>query len=84
MKLVQVLGVGCPKCEKLWENVQQAVADAQIQDKMDVRVEKISDMDVITEFGVIATPALVVDGRVQTVGRLLTVEEIRRLLDTAS
>ena len=84
MKLVQVLGTGCPQCEKLWENAQKAVADAQIEAGIDTHLEKITDMDVITEFGVIATPALVIDGRVQTVGRLLTADEIQQLLKAAS
>lgn len=76
MRLVQVLGAGCPKCAKLFENAQDAVAQSGIQAK----VEKVSDMDVITEFRVIATPALVIDGEVKAVGRLLTTHEIKRLL----
>jgi small redox-active disulfide protein 2 len=80
MKIVQVLGAGCPKCAKLFENAQKAAADAGIPAK----VEKVSDMDVITEFGVIATPALVIDGEVKAVGRLLTPDEIKRLLAVAS
>ena len=76
MRLVQVLGAGCPKCAKFLENAQKAVAEAGIAAK----VEKVSDMDVITEFGVMATPALVVDGEVKAVGRVLTPDQIKELL----
>jgi small redox-active disulfide protein 2 len=80
MRLIQVLGAGCPKCAKLFENAQKAAADAGIPAK----VEKVSDMDVITEFGVMTTPALVIDGQVKAVGRLLTADEIKKLLDSPS
>ena len=79
MRHVQVLGAGCPRCAKLFENAQKAVANAGISAK----VEKVSDMDVITEFGVMATPALVIDGEVKAVGRVLTADEIKRLLSVA-
>ena len=76
MHLIQVLGPGCPRCSTLARNVQTAVAELGIQ----ARVEKVTDMDVITEFAVMATPALVVDGQVKLVGQMASVEEIKRLL----
>ena len=76
MKLVQVLGPGCPKCEKLKKNAEQAVQEAGIE----ATVEKISDINVITGFGVMMTPALAIDGEVKLVGRVATADEIRKLL----
>ena len=76
MKLVQVLGPGCAKCDKLKELAQTAAEQAGVE----ATVEKISDMNVILGFGVMATPALVVDGEVKVVGRLPTAEEIVELL----
>ena len=76
MKLIQVLGPGCAKCEKLKKNAQQAVQQAGVE----AMVEKISDINVITGFGVMMTPALVVDGEVKASGRVLSPEEITKLL----
>ncbi len=76
MKLIQVLGPGCPKCEKLKKQVEEAVKQTGVE----ATVEKVSDINVITGFGVMATPALVVDGEVKVVGRVPTPEEIKKLL----
>ena len=76
MKLVQVLGPGCAKCEKLKKNAEQAVQQAGVE----AIVEKVSDINVITGFGVMMTPALVVDGEVKASGRVLSPEEITKLL----
>ena len=54
MKRVQVLGTGCPKCQHLARNAEQAMRDAQIEGE----VEKITDLTEIMEFGVMVTPAL--------------------------
>ena len=67
MRLIQVLGAGCPRCEKLAQNAAEAAKLAGVEAK----VEKVTDMDVITEFEVMMTPALVVDGQVKMVGRVL-------------
>lgn len=76
MKLLQVLGPGCPNCEKLSQNVCEAARELELE----FRFEKIKDMNVITGFGVMMTPALVVDGEVKSSGRVLSVEEIKKLL----
>ena len=76
MKLVQVLGPGCAKCEKLKQNAEEAVAQSGVE----ATVEKITDINVITGFGVMMTPALVVDGQVKSVGKLLSAEDIKELL----
>jgi len=76
MKKVQVLGAGCPRCRKLAENAQAAVATFGTE----YRVEKVTNIAEILKFGVMMTPALAVDGEVKVVGRVPDVEEIRKLL----
>ena len=76
MRLIQVLGPGCAKCTQLKENVQQAVDELGIE----ASVEKVDDINVITGFGVMMTPALVVDGEVKVVGKLCSSEEVKELL----
>ncbi len=76
MKLVQVLGPGCAKCEKLKHNAEEAV----LQSGVEATVEKITDINVITSFGVMMTPALAVDGEVKSVGKVLPSEDIQKFL----
>lgn len=76
MKLIQVLGPGCAKCETLKKNAEQAVKDAGVE----AMVEKISDINVITGFGVMMTPALVIDGEVKMVGKVASPADIKKLL----
>ena len=77
MKKIQVLGPGCPKCKKLAENAQQAVD----RDQLDFEVEKITDINEIMTFGVMMTPALVIDGKVKAVGKVPSADEIRQMLE---
>ena len=76
MKLIQVLGTGCAKCTRLKENAEKAVLDLGIE----ASVEKIEDINVITGFGVMMTPALAIDGEVKIVGKVASPEEITKLL----
>ena len=76
MKLVQVLGPGCAKCEKLKHNAEEAVKQSGVE----ATVEKITDINVITGFGVMMTPALAIDGEVKLVGKVPSPEEIAKLL----
>ncbi len=76
MALLQILGPGCPKCEKLKEHTEKAVKELGI----DAQIEKISDIMQITSFGVMTTPALVVDGEVKVVGKVPGTEEIKQML----
>ncbi len=72
MHTIQVLGPGCPRCDRLYENVNAAVARGGIA----ATVERVTDMDQITSFEVMMTPALVIDGEVKIVGRVPTVDQI--------
>ena len=73
---IQVLGMGCPKCKKLYENAKKAAEELSL----DVEMEKVEDLNEITKMGVMMTPALVIDGVVKAVGKLLNIEEIKKIL----
>jgi len=73
---LQILGSGCAKCNAL----AQHSAEAANALGLDYELEKITDMNAIIDAGVMSTPALAVDGEVKSAGRLLSVEEIKRLL----
>lgn len=73
---IQVLGTGCAKCKQLAANTQKAVAALGIA----ATVEKVEDLREIMRFGVMTTPALVVDGTVRAAGKLLTPEALLELL----
>ncbi len=76
MKTIQILGTGCPKCKRLLANAEIAVKAAGLEAKIE-KVEKIAD---ILKFGVLTTPALVVNGAVKSAGKVLEPDEIRNLL----
>jgi small redox-active disulfide protein 2 len=76
MKLVQVLGPGCAKCSQLRENAQAAVDQLGVE----ASIEKVEDIGVITGFGVMMTPALVIDGEVKAIGKVCSTDEIKQLL----
>ena len=60
---IEVLGTGCPKCKQLTANAEAAVKELNIQ----AEISKVTDIDKITEYGVMMTPGLVIDGKVVTV-----------------
>jgi len=74
--LIQILGMGCAKCQKLEERTRQAAGEL----KLDYQIEKVKDLQAIMAFGVMITPALVVDGIVKVAGKVPSVEEIKKLL----
>ncbi len=76
MKL-EILGPGCKRCQLLAENARAAVAELGI----DAEVVKVEDMRAIAAYGVLSTPALVVDGQVRLVGHIATPRQIRELLE---
>lgn len=76
MKKLQILGTGCPKCKKLAEQAEAAAITLGIEYQM----EKITDLQEIMKFGVMMTPALVVDGAVKVAGKVPSVDEIKKLL----
>lgn len=73
---IKVLGTGCDKCKKLEKHTRQAVAELGLE----ATVEKVEDIGKIIGYGVMQTPALVVDEKVISAGKLLTVEEVKAIL----
>lgn len=73
---IQILGPGCTNCNKLAEAAETAAKDLGI----DYELEKVTDLQQIMAFGVLLTPALVVDGDVKTVGKVPSVDEIKQQL----
>jgi small redox-active disulfide protein 2 len=76
VKKLQILGSGCPKCNELAERTQAAATALGLEHVM----EKVSDLKVIMSFGVVRTPALVVDGAVKVAGRVPSGDEIKAML----
>lgn len=73
---VQILGTGCPKCKKLAQNAEEAISSAGVAAEV-VKVDQLAD---IMKFGVMATPALAVDGEVKSSGKVLSADEIEQIL----
>ena len=73
---IQVLGTGCEKCKKLAELAEAAISELGI----DAEVVKVTDINDITAFGVMLTPALAIDGEVKSSGRLPTLDDIKSWL----
>ena len=73
---IEILGTGCAKCKKLYENARQAVKDLDVN----VEVVKVDDIQDIMNAGVMMTPALAVDGDVKSTGKLLGVDDIKKIL----
>jgi len=76
---IQVLGTGCAKCQKLENHVRKAVEELGV----DADVEKVQDIDAITSFGVMMTPALAIDGQVKIVGKVPSVDDVKTLIAKA-
>ena len=77
---IKILGTGCPNCKVLERNTSEAVSQLQ----MNVEIEKVTDLVKIIEYGVMSTPALVFDEKVISYGKVLNVEEIKKLLKEIS
>lgn len=76
MKL-QILGKGCAKCAALGERAEAAAKALGLE----YELEKVTDLNAIIDAGVMTTPALAVDGEVKSAGKVLSVEEIKKLLN---
>ncbi|MFZ5353743.1 MAG: thioredoxin family protein [Bacillota bacterium] len=74
--VIKVLGSGCANCKRLDANVREAVKQLGIE----ADVQKVEDFKDIMKYGVMRTPALVVDEAVKSFGKVLTVEEIKKLI----
>ena len=70
---IKVLGPGCPKCQQTEQLVKEVVAESGVE----VQVEKVTDIMKIAGYGVFGTPAVMVDGKVKSVGKIPKKEEIK-------
>ncbi|RJQ53676.1 MAG: thioredoxin family protein [Actinobacteria bacterium] len=78
--LIKILGVGCANCKRLEELTRQAAANAGVE----ARFEKVDDFKDIASYGVLSTPALVVDEQVKLAGRVPSAGELEQILKEAA
>lgn len=76
---IQILGTGCPKCQKLMANAEEAAKRTGIE----AEIEKVTQVAEIAKFGVAFTPALVIEGQVKASGKVPSAEEIAAWLSEA-
>ena len=76
MVKIEVLGTGCPKCKKTIQNVQDAVKALGIQ----AEIVKVDDITEIMNRGVMLTPAVFIDGEAKVMGRVASVDELKKML----
>jgi len=76
MTTIQILGPGCQKCQVLYEHVKHATEALGIE----CTIEKVTDISAIMSYGVMSTPALVVDGKVKVAGRVPSASQIKEML----
>jgi small redox-active disulfide protein 2 len=76
MKKIEILGTGCPKCKQQAANAELAAQELGIE----VELVKVTDINEIMKFGVMMTPAIVVDGVVKASGKVVGTEDIKAWL----
>ncbi len=74
--IIKILGEGCSKCDDLFKNVKKAVEELGIE----ADIQKVEDFRQIVIYGVMTTPALVVDEVVKATGRVLSAKEVKKYL----
>lgn len=74
--IIKILGTGCRKCNKLEHNTKLAIEELEVN----ASIEKVTDFKKIMKYGVMQTPAIVVDEKVEAVGKVLSVEAIKKIL----
>jgi len=73
---IEILGTGCPKCKMLEANAKKAVEEL----KLKAEIVKVTDIDKIIDYGIMSTPAIVINGKVKSYGKVADVEEIKKFL----
>ena len=73
---MEILGTGCPKCKQLTANAEEALKEINVQ----AEIVKVTQIDKIIEYGVMMTPALVIDGKVVSAGKVLTKDQVKNLI----
>jgi len=75
--IIKILGTGCSNCKKLEANAKKAVEELGLE----VTIEKVSDMKEIMKYGVMRTPAIVINEKVKMYGKICTVDEIKKYIN---
>ena len=75
--IIKILGIGCANCKRLYANTQEAIKELQVS----ADVQKIEDMQKIMAYGIMRTPAIVIDEKVKVFGRVPDKEEIKKLIN---
>ena len=73
---IKILGPGCANCRRVYANAKKAVEELGV----DVELEKVEDIDTIISFGVFMTPAVVINGKIKSSGRIPSTEELKKWL----
>jgi small redox-active disulfide protein 2 len=76
LKKIQILGAGCQKCKILYEHTKTATEQLGLE----CTIEKVTDIDAIVSYGILSTPALVVDGQVKVAGRVPSASQLKEIL----
>jgi small redox-active disulfide protein 2 len=74
---IEIFGTGCPKCKRVFQNAQEAVKDLDLE----AEVVKVEDIQKIMNAGVMMTPAFAVDGEIKSAGKVLSVDEIKKIIE---
>ena len=77
---IKILGPGCPRCEDLEKRVIKALAELKVA----ADVEKVTDIKTMMSYGILATPGLVINGKVKCAGRIPRLEEIKAWIQAAA
>lgn len=80
MKIVKILGTGCPNCKR----TEAVVASVISQLNLDVKIEKVEDIQEIMKYNIMSTPAIVIDEKVVMKGRVPSLAEAKDILETAN
>ena len=75
--IIKILGTGCSNCKKLEANAKKAVEEFRAE----ATIEKVTDMKDIMEYGVMRTPAIVINEKVKMYGKICTVDEIKKYIN---
>ncbi len=73
---IKILGPGCPRCEQVHKAVMEAVRETGVE----ASVEKVTDTMQIASYGVLGTPAIVIDGKVKSAGKIPTKDQVKEWL----
>ncbi len=74
---IEILGTGCPKCKMLEANAKKALEESGKK----AEIVKVTEIEKIVDYGVMSTPAIVIDGKVKSYGKVADVEEIKEMLN---